>query len=169
MKKGQTSIEFMLLIVIVLMYIQTVITPNLNETLMSVSDTTRVAEARLAAEKLTNAINYVAASNAESKTTVNLFLPERTVILCHEGDKIIGYETALDIGIAKCGIIDGDDSDCDKNFSINPTIDLICMVPPFDDHGGGFRTIDANFVSNPITLYIERDATGTVVISGNIS
>jgi len=165
MKKGQTSIEFMLLIVIVLMYIQTVITPNLNETLISVSDTTRVAEARLATEKLTNAINYVAASNSESKTTVNLFLPERTIILCDEGKKIIGYETELDTAMAKCGILDGDDSDCDKNFSINPTIKLVCSTPPF----GEDKIINASLVSNPITLYIERSAAGTVVISGNIS
>ena len=92
-KKGQTSIEFMLLIVITLLYIQTVISPNVNETLTSVNDTTRVAEARLATEKLANAVNYVAASNSESKTTVNLFIPERTIILCDEINKRLRYET----------------------------------------------------------------------------
>jgi len=164
MKKGQTSIEFMLLIVIILLYIQTVINPNITETLTSVSDTTRVAEARLATEKLANAVNYVAASNSESKTTVNLFIPERTIILCDEANKRLRYETTLDANIAKCGILDGNPANCDKNFELNPTIVLTCLEPPFDN-----SIIDSNYVSNPVTLYIERDSTGTVTISGNIS
>ncbi|MFH1663508.1 MAG: hypothetical protein ABH986_01715 [archaeon] len=163
-KKGQTSIEFMLLIVITLLYIQTVISPNVNETLTSVNDTTRVAEARLATEKLANAVNYVAASNSESKTTVNLFIPERTIILCDEINKRLRYETKLDTNIAKCGILDGNPSNCDKNFELNPTITLDCLEPPFNQ-----AKIDSNYVSNPVTLYIERSASGTVTISGNIS
>ncbi len=163
--KGQTSIEFMLLIVITLLYIQTVISPNINEALTSVSDTTRVGEARLATEKLANAINYVAASNSESKTTVNLFIPDRTVILCDEGDNIIGYQITVDADIAKCGIIDGDPSNCDKNFDLNPTITIDCLQPPFNEN---FQ-IDSNFVSNPITLYVERTSGGIVTIAGNIS
>jgi uncharacterized protein (UPF0333 family) len=163
--RGQTSIEFMLLIIITLLYIQTVISPNVNEALTSISDTARVGEARLATEKLANAINYVAASNSESKTTVNLFIPDRTIILCDEANKRLRYETVVDSNIAKCGVLDNNPANCDKNFDLNPTITLDCLQPPFDSE---FK-IDSNFVSNPITLYIERSSDGTVSISGNIS
>ncbi len=164
-KKGQTSIEFMLLIVVTLLYIQTVINPNVNEALTSVSDTARVGEARLATEKLANAVNYVAASNSESKTTVNLFIPDRTIIMCDEINNRLRYETVIDSNIAKCGILDGNPANCDKNFELNPTINLTCSVPPFNSS----KIIDANYVSNPVTLYIERDSTGNVTITGNIS
>ena len=165
MKKGQTSIEFMLLIVISLLYIQTVISPNVNESLLSVSDTARVGQARLATEKLTNAINYVAASNSESKTTVNLFIPDRTIITCDESNKRISYQTTIDGNIAKCGILDDDASNCEKDFELNPTITLRCPNPPFN----ALKQIDSNFVSNPVTLYVERNSTGEVSITGNIS
>ncbi len=165
MKKGQTSIEFMLLIVISLLYIQTVISPNVNESLLSVSDTARIGEARLATEKLANAINYVAASNSESKTTVNLFIPDRTIISCDESNRRISYQTIIDGNIAKCGIIDGDPSNCEKDFELNPKINLNCLTPPFN----ASDQIDSNYVSNPVTLYIERDSTGNVIIFGNIS
>lgn len=165
MKKGQTSIEFMLLIVISLLYIQTVISPNVNESLLSVSDTARVGQARLATEKLTNAVNYVASSNSESKTTVNLFIPDRTVITCDESNKRISYQTIIDANIAKCGILDDDASNCEKDFELNPTIILDCAIPPFNSS----NQIDSNFVSNPVTLYVERNSTGTVTITGNIS
>lgn len=164
-KKGQTSIEFMLLIVITLLYIQTVITPNVTETLSSISDTTRVGAARLATEKLTNAINYVAASNSESKTTVNLFIPDRTLIICDEVNKRLRYETTVDSDIAKCGVLDEKPENCDKNFDLNPTINVVCQIPPFNSA----KIIDSNYVSNPVTLYIERNTAGTVTISGNIS
>jgi len=168
MKKGQTSIEFMLLIVISLLYIQTVISPNVNESLLSVSDTARVGQARLATEKLTNAINYVAASNSESKTTVNLFIPDRTIITCDESNKRISYQTTIDGNIAKCGILDDDASNCEKDFELNPTITLDCHIPPFQ-LVGLLPRIDSNYVSNPVTLYVERNSTGEVSITGNIS
>jgi len=167
MKKGQTSIEFMLLIVISLLYIQTVISPNVNESLLSVSDTARVGQARLATEKLTNAINYVAASNSESKTTVNLFIPDRTIITCDESNKRISYQTTIDGNIAKCGILDDDASNCEKDFELNPTITLRCPNSPFNTHIP--PQIDSNYVSNPVTLYVERNSTGEVSITGNIS
>jgi len=167
MKKGQTSIEFMLLIVISLLYIQTVISPNVNESLLSVSDTARVGQARLATEKLTNAINYVAASNSESKTTVNLFIPDRTIITCDESNKRISYQTTIDGNIAKCGILDDDASNCEKDFELNPTITLRCPNPPFNTHIP--PQIDSNYVSNPVTLYVERNSAGEVSITGNIS
>lgn len=165
MKKGQTSIEFMLLVVITLLYIQTVISPNVNESLLSVSDTGRVGQARLATEKLVNAINYVAASNSESKTTVNLFIPDRTIITCDESNNRISYQTVIDSNIAKCGVLDDDSSNCEKDFELNPTITLDCLTPPFD----ASNQIDSNYVSNPVTLYVERSSGGYVLISGNIS
>ncbi|MBU2099725.1 hypothetical protein KKG83_00695 [Candidatus Micrarchaeota archaeon] len=169
-KKGQTSIEFMLLIVITLLYIQTVINPNVNEALSSVSDTTRVSQARLATEKLANAVNFVAASNSEAKTTINLFIPDRTIIYCDESKNRIRYETAVDQNIAKCGVLDNNPANCDKNFELNPLINLQCAVPPFNiTIIPGAKVIDSNYVSNPVTLYVERDSLGTVTITGNIS
>lgn len=114
-------------------------------------------------------MNYVAASNAESKTTVNLFIPDRTVIFCDETNNRFRYETVIDSNIAKCGILDGNPANCDKNFELNPTINIDCLVPPFTVNPNGAIVIDSNYVSNPVTLYIERDASGTVTISGNIS
>ncbi|MBU1120877.1 hypothetical protein KJ660_03270, partial [Candidatus Micrarchaeota archaeon] len=85
-RKGQASIEFMLLIVLILLYIQTIIQPMIIEGTNSLDDTMRVGRSRFAAEKLANTINYVNSLSGEAKSTVSIFIPDRSRIYCDDTD-----------------------------------------------------------------------------------
>jgi hypothetical protein len=95
-QKAQSSIEFLVLIVILLVFVQTIIQPSLEETTLAVKDTQRVGQATLAADKLVNAIEQISAITGESKTTVNLFLPEDVQIKCQAAQKRITYQLNLE-------------------------------------------------------------------------
>jgi hypothetical protein len=82
------SIEFMLLIVIVLMYVQAIIQPAVRGAEMGVTDTIRVSQAKFAAQKLVNAIDYAGASTSQTKMAIKLFVPANTTLGCDTSDPI---------------------------------------------------------------------------------
>jgi hypothetical protein len=83
-KKGQSSIEFILLVSIALIYISGVVMPASMVSRHSTEDLMQLAQARLAAEKLANSIDAIAASSGEAKMTISILLPARAMIICHD-------------------------------------------------------------------------------------
>lgn len=102
-RRGQTSIEFILLLVIMMLYIQTVVLPLVENSTRSAEDTTRLAQAELAAQSLANAINYVGSAetsaNTYAKQTLHLFVPKDTVVVCNGTDKTIEFVAQFKQGI----------------------------------------------------------------------
>lgn len=80
--KGQVSIEFMLIILIALIYIQFIQATALGPATASTEDTVRLGQAKLAAQKLANSINEIAASSGEGKKTIHLFIPKYSSLRC---------------------------------------------------------------------------------------
>lgn len=79
-QKGQASIEFMFLISIAMIYIATVVLPAVEISKMAAEDVSRLAQTRLAAEKLANSIDSVAAASGEAKQTITIFVPENSIV-----------------------------------------------------------------------------------------
>ncbi|MCX6799062.1 MAG: hypothetical protein NTW59_03140 [Candidatus Diapherotrites archaeon] len=94
--KAQVSIEFIIIIVIALIYINTITNPLLIQTsTASAEDVQHVGDARIAAQKLANAINEAAASPGESRKTVQLYLPANSGISCDRTNKEIDYSARV--------------------------------------------------------------------------
>ncbi len=81
-RKGQISIEFILIILIVLVYITSVIQPTVKIATETTWDITRLSETKFAAQKLAAAINQLEASGGDGKKTISLFVPKGAVVEC---------------------------------------------------------------------------------------
>lgn len=157
-RKGQASIEFMLLIVLILLYIQTIIQPMIVEGTNSLDDTMRVGRSRFAAEKLANTINYVNSLGGEAKSTVSIFIPDRSRIYCDDTENEIYFISSIDSKIAQCGL-DGT-PECDKSFGLMSGITMQCNFIPYGSY------IDSNATGgNPVKATVERLPNGTIIVS----
>lgn len=78
--RGQTSIEFLLVILIILIYLQATIQPAVTNTSYAIEDTKRVGLLKIAGEKLANSINEIAVLSGEGKKTIELILPPKSTI-----------------------------------------------------------------------------------------
>lgn len=89
------SIEFILLIVITLVYIYGTVWPLINDAIFAAEDVQRVSDTKIAAQKLANAVNEAAAGSGESKRTIHLLVPAGASIECDSANKKINY--AVDV------------------------------------------------------------------------
>ena len=87
-KKGQISIEFILVILIALIYIYSVIQPTVLNASQSTEDVARLSQAKLAAQKLAGAINQLEMGGDEGKKTITLFVPKGSSVECRS-DRIV--------------------------------------------------------------------------------
>ena len=176
-KKGQISIEFMLIILITLTYLQLLTATVINPSIDSVEDTTRMGQARLSAEKMTSTINEIASSMGEGKKAINIYVPKDATLECvTDGmNEYIEFSVLLyGTEIAACGLSDGsgttlsdldddnppDHTTCTKRFPLNVTsTNLTCnFVDPhhldtMDKDKGLFRPI-----------YIKKDTSGVITV-----
>lgn len=83
-KKGQASIEFILLILLMLLYVQTIIQPSILISAESASGTMGLGETRFAGEKIANAINYIGTSGGLAKETIRVYVPKGAELFCKE-------------------------------------------------------------------------------------
>jgi uncharacterized protein (UPF0333 family) len=168
-KKGQVSIELMLIIIIVLLYINTVSRPYIESTTGTVQDITRIAQGKLAVDKISNAVGYVSALSGESQQTISIYLPERTRIAWNDitTQGCIANHFCMQVALEqRIGInppnacldsVDGDTDDwiCTANISTlaNPS-----------GTGLEWGALD-NEYSDAITMTIKKDGSGNVTIS----
>jgi len=135
--KGQVSVEFMLLIVIVLLYIQTVIQPSLNVASSSVNDSTRVGQARFAAEKLANAVEFAQSTYGTTKQTITILIPKRATIACFDSSapepnnrNRFEMKVKIDSDVAICPEVipntDPPTYECVKSFFVLYDVDIDC-------------------------------------------
>lgn len=136
--KGQVALEFMMLLIIMLLYVQLIIIPNIEISAAAVEDTARLGEARFAAEKVVNAVNYMAITSGESKQTVSIFVPENAKLIC-TSDKDLNIEVTLNPFLSawepvKCKN-DGKDNVCVKSFSFPVGFTVNCVPADFSIEG----------------------------------
>ena len=156
--KGQASVEFMLLIVLILFYINTIVQPSLNIGTTALQDTTRIGAVRLSAQKIANAIDYIGSLSGDAKTRVNVFIPTDTVIYCDPSNPVgalIGFRADVNLNTTSCGF-DLTPFNCDRNFYVAKNVILVC-------NWIGLK-IDSNSGPNPREIKIEK-TNGKVYVS----
>lgn len=94
--KGQTSVEFLFLFLIVLVIIHGVVYPAFTETQNSVLGLHRIGQARLAVKQIANAVSEVASATGESQRTIWIFLDDNITIHCDEANKRIYFRVPFD-------------------------------------------------------------------------
>ncbi len=82
MQKGQAVIEFILLILIIVVYLVSVTMPMVENTQKIIEDTENITRANNECQKITNSINEINLFGNESKQTLVLFVPKNTTINC---------------------------------------------------------------------------------------
>ena len=79
-RKGQVSIEFILIVTIALFYITSVVWPIVNESTTASEDVQGISATKISAMKIANALNEAASSNGDMKKTISISLPLNAVI-----------------------------------------------------------------------------------------
>lgn len=90
-RKGQTSIEFLFLFLIMLYYLTTVIQPAVDAAGLKILEVNRTGQAKLAAMKLANAINEIGTLSGDSRKTIWIFAADCTEIKCNSAENTIDY------------------------------------------------------------------------------
>ncbi|MEK6957448.1 MAG: hypothetical protein AABW99_00500 [archaeon] len=81
-RRGQASIEFLLILVVSLLYIVAIIQPNADIASNAMNDTANLAKLRASADKLVNAAQYVSISGAGTRQTIEIVIPPQSKIYC---------------------------------------------------------------------------------------
>jgi len=130
-RKGQVSIEFLLLLIIMLLYIQLIIMPTIDFSANYAEDAIRLGEARFSAEKLANTIDYIALSSGESKQTIKLFVPKDANISCNANaaGNSIEFKVKISEPTADCPAPAGETyGECEMEIPLMDGINLICVL-----------------------------------------
>mgnify|MGYP001575019558 CR=1 FL=1 len=131
MRRGQATIEFILLVVVMLLFINTAIVTNANTVSVAALDVSTLGKARLGAEKLVDSVNYVGFSGEGTKQTITVFIPDKAKIECIPGTAGVGaikFSTILRGPANGCTDTDGDGKDdtCIKELPVYTDLTLAC-------------------------------------------
>ena len=74
-KRGQLSVEYLLLVLIILIILGTVTIPLIGDSIDAANDVSQVAAARSMVDDISNAVNIVYANGPGAKRTLNVYLP----------------------------------------------------------------------------------------------
>ncbi|MEK6942233.1 MAG: hypothetical protein AABW85_05235 [archaeon] len=80
--KGQLSVEFVLILVVILLYVSTLIQPKIVQFQGISEETFGLGYTSLAANKIVNAIDLVQLSGKDTVQTITIFVPENGYIIC---------------------------------------------------------------------------------------
>lgn len=91
-RKGQISIEFILIVTIALFYIGATVLPIVTDSANSASDVKAVADTTLSATKIANTLNEAASSSGDMKKTVSIVLLASSKISCDGVANMVNYD-----------------------------------------------------------------------------
>jgi len=94
-QKGQVSIEFILIVVIALVYISGFVWPSIEIASSAATDVKAVADTKASAMKIATALDEAAVSNGDMKKTVSIFLPNGATLNCDAANNEIDYELLI--------------------------------------------------------------------------
>jgi len=79
-EKGQASVEYLLLIVVILIILASVTIPLVSSSVNSTMDISRASDAKNAIQNIANAVDLVYANGPGAKRTVNVYMPLNLVL-----------------------------------------------------------------------------------------
>ena len=115
-EKGQISIEFILIVTIAFVYIGATVLPIATDSAQAAFDVKAVADTKLSATKMVNALNEAASSSGDMKKTVSIVLPEDSNIGCNGLDSKVSY----DVNVTSSGG-NPDEMNCIPSTELGPT------------------------------------------------
>ena len=80
--KGQAAVEFLLIILIGVLYITTIIIPNVENAEDRIIDVSNFAKLTVSAEKLSKSIQYISLAGDGSKQTIQMIVPSDSTFDC---------------------------------------------------------------------------------------
>lgn len=141
--------EFILIVLIALIYIHSVIQPNVEISSKSADDVTRLSQAKIAAQKLSSAINELEANQSDGKKTITLLVPKNSSVRCDIlGNKIFFSTTMSSIKSPPLCVDEPKDGTCDQGFGC---IDRTC-TGFFEIFSGANLACDLDGAGNPEIL-----------------
>ena len=134
-KRGQIAIEFILVLVILLAFLQFVIQPALNSGETALQDVKRVGEAKNAALRFVQTLNALEGSFDGSVMNITIFLPEKSRITCEENNQRVVWQADLNQNSGACtasneNVSDNDDLKCTQ--FISTTANFSCVPETFE-------------------------------------
>jgi len=125
MKKGQTSIEFMIIILIVIVYLVTVTRPLVEIAYISIEDIKSLTQTNNETQKILQTINRVNNFSAGTQETIQLVIPKNSEIFCYT-DGNIGFKTKIDQNkITGDSTLQCPNNICDKNYYTGNNIECV--------------------------------------------
>lgn len=95
-QKGQISLEFMLLLVFLLLYLSTSLLPGIELAARSTQEVESIGQARIAAQKIVSTIDRLQSQTSGARQTITIFIPKDVNIFCSDGTPdIIGFSFEL--------------------------------------------------------------------------
>ncbi|MBI4044884.1 MAG: hypothetical protein HY392_04195 [Candidatus Diapherotrites archaeon] len=142
MRKGQISIEYLLIISLMLLYITVIILPNVDLSAKTAKEIAGISQARLAAEKILSTANEVALSGEKTRQTIRVYVPARTFIDCNitsvgmPATISFDYNLSLGIPVYACDERDGgnempEGTECSKDFNTVSGFNFTCTLGSF--------------------------------------
>ncbi|GEM_PF-2334481 len=128
-RRGQTSIEFLLVFVIMLIYLQTVIQPSVLRVSNSAQAVSSIGQTKLSAMNLADSINEIHMISGESKKNVWIFIDRNSSITCDDIGKKILYRVdvpAAISGVSGCTSTNPASSRCSGEIKLFDDVQLDC-------------------------------------------
>ncbi|MCR4369031.1 MAG: hypothetical protein NUV67_03950 [archaeon] len=147
--KGQASIEFILVLLLAILFITTIIQPNVAEASDSIKDVSGIAKLRVATGKIANAIEYVSVSGSGTKRSVRIVVPEGGEITC-VNDAVSDIHKVSFSYTAKTPTCDGS-TDCNSRTE-NIGTDFTCNPATIPE---GIYLAVASKVGNTVSVNFE--------------
>ncbi|AIS32196.1 hypothetical protein [Methanobacterium formicicum] len=94
-EKGQASVEYLLLIVVILIILASVTIPLVSSSVNSTMDVSRSSDTKNAIESMANAVNLVYANGPGAKRTIDVYLPQNMNLIFDYSSKTINQTLAL--------------------------------------------------------------------------
>ncbi|MEI7961833.1 MAG: hypothetical protein WCI04_05875 [archaeon] len=146
MKKGQTVLEFLFLLLIIIIYLTTLVIPLTKDAQNAIGDTEKIARANNETQKIANSIEKVSMLGEGSRQTIDVFVPENTKILCTSAG--LKFEVILTLipFPAQCDV----NGKCTKLFPFPQNTIVICPTNPLSAYTKA--SITAEKTSAGVTL-----------------
>lgn len=127
MQRGQTVLEFLFLLLVIIVYLTTAVIPMAKNGQELVSDTENIAKANNEAQKLSLAIGQVSMLGENSRQTIDLFIPRNTTISCNTASNSINFIAQVKAKPfpAQCPA-----GECTKFFNAPNGVSLNCLMLP---------------------------------------
>ena len=170
-KKGQVSIEFILILTFGLVYITAFVWPVVEDSSQAAFDVKAVSDTKVSALKLANALDQAALSSGDMRKSIKIFLPRDSKLECNTTEGSEGIEFSAFVSTIG-GSWNPDQDNCSAiedppgtvvGFECVSKVPILADAAAELDNGGGCPMMAGPIFRN---LVVEKSGSGTTVSWG---